>query len=461
MPIKQTGWTFISFVPCIVTILITSYLLVIYCIFLGDGDLSNMSTISVGKISSVLHAGIDSSRFGFDTKPDPDEFPSVDLNIPKKIKWDDGDIEIELPGLKHYDKESYPEFRPLLDRIKEWNPDNPDPPEIFSETLQHFDYSNPHERLMAEKYRDNEVPFKIYNVPQFDNSIKKWSDDYLSNVLQSDRNVQVEMSNTNHFMYWALKSWKAKSSKNDKWKAPTTVLRNITFDYWLDIAKKADNKKFNKKENMESTHYYFMTSAPRGDRRTTFVARDLPLFSSGNKNFFIPKPEMNKGTQCRFGMRGIISEAHFDCGRNMVLMMRGAKRYILTPPQSCDHIKLLPDPNHPSYRHSTIDWSNVTQASNNNFDKVNSIDTIVKKGEILFIPSYWVHYIISTKYSIQCNSRFGPNENDEAFKPIKKCFERDLGSAIEVPDYLHGKVKNGNVNVNPMLFGPNIVGKQS
>ena len=37
--------------------------------------------------------------------------------------------------------------------------------------------------------------------------------------------------------------------------------------------------------------------------------------------------KLNKGIQCRFGMRGVIAEAHYDGGRNMVAMLKGAKRY--------------------------------------------------------------------------------------------------------------------------------------
>ena len=40
-----------------------------------------------------------------------------------------------------------------------------------------------------------------------------------------------------------------------------------------------------------------------------------------------------------------------------------------------------------------------------------TVDTILSEGELLYIPSYWFHYIISLQTSIQCNSRSGhPNE---------------------------------------------------
>lgn len=36
-----------------------------------------------------------------------------------------------------------------------------------------------------------------------------------------------------------------------------------------------------------------------------------------------------------------------------------------------------------------------------------AIDTVLKSGEILYIPSHWFHYIISLQKSAQCNVRSG------------------------------------------------------
>jgi hypothetical protein len=59
----------------------------------------------------------------------------------------------------------YPLYKPLLDIIREWNPDDPEIPSSFTETLQHFNYSCPVEREIAAKFRDAEVPFKLYDIP--------------------------------------------------------------------------------------------------------------------------------------------------------------------------------------------------------------------------------------------------------------------------------------------------------
>ena len=104
-------------------------------------------------------------------------------------------------------------------------------------------------------------------------------------------------------------------------------------------------------------------------------------------------------------------------------MFKGNKRYILNPPRACKQIDLISDADHPSFRHSRLDWSNVTVAQEHDFAHVDAIDTILRTGEVLFVPSYWMHYIISLQYSVQCNSRFGPPESADTFEPIRKCFQ--------------------------------------
>jgi hypothetical protein len=54
----------------------------------------------------------------------------------------------------------------------------------------------------------------------------------------------------------------------------------------------------------------------------------------------------------------------------MVAMLRGSKRYILNPPTECKRLGIISDKNHPSYRHSVIDWSDEAQAVSRGFDKV-------------------------------------------------------------------------------------------
>jgi hypothetical protein len=46
-------------------------------------------------------------------------------------------------------------------------------------------------------------------------------------------------------------------------------------------------------------------------------------------NLFMINPEQERGLNCRFGMKGIIAEAHFDPAHNWIIMLKGKRRYIL------------------------------------------------------------------------------------------------------------------------------------
>jgi Cupin-like domain len=187
----------------------------------------------------------------------------------------------------------------------------------------------------------------------------------------------------------------------------------------MRMAKHADEIKLQN----DTVHYYFMANAQPGDQRRSFIGRDLPLFSTHQENFFITDVKANRGIQCRFSMRGIISESHYDTGKNFIAMIRGAKRYILNPPYTCKQLGIIKDNKHPSYRHSAIDWSNVEEAEKSGFGNVDAIDTIVRKNELLYVPSFWFHYIVSLQYSGQCNSRSGVPPNHEGLAEVEECLD--------------------------------------
>jgi hypothetical protein len=72
---------------------------------------------------------------------------------------------------------------------------------------------------------------------------------------------------------------------------------------------------------------------------------------------------------------------------------------------------------HPSGRHSAIDWSNFTISDYPDFRRVQGMEVILQPGDVLYVPTYWIHYIVSLNVNYQCNTRSGvSNENDEALK---------------------------------------------
>ena len=312
---------------------------------------------------------------------------------------------------------------------------------------------------MAEAYRNAEMPFKLYDVPNINQVRQKWTSSYLAHRLRFHV-ANVERSESNHFMYFSTS--KRGTPKGYKPPQDTTFL---TYPQFHHIAKDADKHRL----PHNATHYYFtLNSAPKNAQLTArltsaeFVSADLPIFSTPTDNFFIPNVRRHKGIQCRFGMRGVVAAAHYDSGRNMVAMLKGQKRYILSPPRACKHLAIIADEHHPSYRHSVLDWSNLsalsftattttTTATDSEggpsgaggtvglikrtgkaphpFTNAASIDTIVRAGEVLYIPSFWFHFIVSLDMSIQCNSRSGYPEDMQGSREIfhKDCMHSKTG----------------------------------
>ena len=82
----------------------------------------------------------------------------------------------------------YPFLEPLGTLMTRWPQDDIDnPPQPFVERLQHFDYNDPEQVAMALKFRDAELPFKVYNVPEVVAAGKKWTDEYISSQFDAFR----------------------------------------------------------------------------------------------------------------------------------------------------------------------------------------------------------------------------------------------------------------------------------
>eukprot|EP00052_Salpingoeca_macrocollata_P020455 m.171858 g.171858 ORF g.171858 m.171858 type:complete len:702 (-) comp21272_c0_seq4:21-2126(-) len=287
----------------------------------------------------------------------------------------------------------YPELKPLRQFLDQWPPDDPDMPSvpgIAEGTLQRFDFSDEKQREQAALLRLHEVPFMLYNIPTINTVVDRWTHEYLAQKFGPSRR-RVHMSSSNHFMYYNAH----KARQFSGYRRPTKVVQ-MSYSEWLKKAKETLGA-----SNVDSEHYYFQMD----DRVDKWIAEDLNIFKP-KEGFFIVEPSQNRGINCRFGSRGIIAECHYDGGRNFVAMLKGAKRYILMPPEECDLLYLY-NRDHPEARHSAVDLSQVDWTTYPRLNRVRAAQVVVREGEVLYIPSYWFHYIISTGISAQCNSRSG------------------------------------------------------
>lgn len=291
------------------------------------------------------------------------------------------------------DEPAYPPEVPIIDMVRNWNPDDISIPARHYNTLCRIDYQKEYEKAL--RYRDAEMPFIVYNVPQFEKAVEKWNTPgYLERKL-GDGKYHVTISKDNHFMYYHLGKKKKRAIPGY---VPPTQDERWTYGEWLKEARKARNISTDEK------HYYFRVSD--GDNPT--VREDLSIFDL-EPSLFMKEPEESRGVHCRFGMRGVIAEGHFDASRNMVALVSGTRRWILAHPRECKHAYMLPI-GHPSARHSQVDWSSPDLEKYPDFVNMKGHEVILTPGEILNVPAWWIHYISNLDINIQCNSRSGDSE---------------------------------------------------
>lgn len=286
----------------------------------------------------------------------------------------------------------YPKQYSVLKMVENWNPDSTEIPPFHFDSLCHFDYQNSSQLAAAYNYRAKEVPYVVYNVPELDEVVKKWNDiRYVSRRL-GNKVYRTETSESNHFMYW---SGGRRGGLRD-WKPPTTVI-NTKYKDWLQLAVNEQNKSIE-----ERVHQYFRVSSDAGNE---WLYDELPFFKP-QRSLFVVEPREQRGIHCRFGMRSVIAEAHFDGSRNSVAMISGLRRWILSSPDQCKYMHMLQRP-HPSARHSEVDWSKPDTEKFPNFPKVQANEVILQPGDMLFVPTVWIHYIVSLNINVQCNTRSG------------------------------------------------------
>jgi len=307
----------------------------------------------------------------------------------------------------------YPKRAPVKDVIANWSPDAGNwVPERMYEGLCRFDYATDLDKAIA--YRDAEVPFQLFNVPAMNSVVRKWADPaHLRRKLGERTKYKCEASNPggeanfgpNHFMYTNGRASKNPPIKNVK----------LSWDDWLEKIERARNVSVLEPD----TRFYFRFSASSAsDSQSGWLFKELSFFQP-RPNVFFKDPKQQRGIHCRFGMEGVVAEAHWDGSRNMIAQFHGRRRYILVDPDDTCAMHLLAK-NHPSGRHSMIDWSDpATWGDYPDFPTMPTHEVVQRPGDFLYLPTYYLHYIVSIDTNYQCNTRSGRDERQA--KVVNQC----------------------------------------
>ena len=352
----------------------------------------------------------------------------------------------------HNCPEEPPEFYPyswnLLQLLDHWSPDDVEVPEdntIF-QGLCVFDFETDYDKAM--NYRQKEVPYIVTNDPAVQETAKRWmAPGYMDRLMGlGDTLHRTEYSETSHFMYWNAGSQVKRQQHMSKqqahkpnaflgdghpdgrgvdkdlahWQQPTKMMR-MPYNEWIQHANSTEGQHVGSRD----AHYYYRLigcgeESPEGkcDKGSSEYLFDELTFFQPKENLYMVDPKQQHGIHCRFGMRGVIAENHFDMSRNSIALMGGERRYILSHPDQCPLMSLLPK-GHPSARHSAVDWCDPDLETYPEFAQAESNEVVLQAGDVLYLPTNWFHFIVSLNVNFQCNTRSGISQDYQ--RPIHKC----------------------------------------
>lgn len=233
------------------------------------------------------------------------------------------------------------------------NRNNYDTKLIQSNNIMRFDYVK--ELSLALEYRQQELPFIFYNIPQLNRGIHiNFTLHELIKNIGISKEILVENSQNNQFMYYLMKkSNDFIKTRYPDWIPPQDTVKSTfyTFLKYLEESEINFSKSpFNNNntiinQNQSFKYLSLFYSEISMHSVDSWIKYSLPMliFSSpllqfhdktniSVHNVVVTSKQVTnsypyRGIVCRFGMRGMTNAAHFDSKRNFVAVIRGRRRY--------------------------------------------------------------------------------------------------------------------------------------
>ncbi len=374
------------------------------------------------------HRRSESVRQQFEKDHPPDDLPRIRAHVAKlhtPHKFAPHVIaNYDVRNCPDQPPDNYPVAWNTLEVLRNWNPDDVEevdwPREIY-QGLCVFDWER--DLSKAEAYRNAELPFVVQNHPDLLRASERWSTPNYLHELVGAEPQRNEHSLNNHLMFWRVHHL---SVIPKGWEKPTDEIELKFSDWYAKATSLQSQPNQTAKEHwyFRLNGYYSNGHAPEAHE---YLYDELPIFVPKPDNFFMVEPREERGINCRFGMKGIIAENHFDMARNFIVVLGGQRRYILAHPKECENMELY-EVSHPSGRHSSVDWS--TRLTDNaaleefrlkhaKFSKAQVNEVVLQAGDALYLPTSWFHYIVNLNVNYQCNARSGTSY--EYMRSIKTC----------------------------------------
>jgi len=224
---------------------------------------------------------------------------------------------------------------------------------------------------------------------------RKWSTSFLEKELGPKTIVPVFYAKTGVYLY---SSDKKQEKLNNKYKEDgsvqqfktTSPMKNIPIRNFVRAAKKAGTFERKRQQSKAaqmggpvSRMYYNLVIS----KQSPFfpLLKDIDFHSS--MDLFGLSRERPPTVHVWWGPPGVRSAPHYDMSQNFYAQVFGEKTFYLAPPSANQKWRMFPY-HHPAARHTMHPWP-VT--AGDNVDAGTLLAANLKQGDVLFLPSLWVH----------------------------------------------------------------------
>lgn len=320
-----------------------------------------------------------------------------------------------------------PVLASLKDLLTEWPADQPTPsaPCTGASSIPRLDWRDAQDRGFAHQFRLAGVPFVLEKVPRVERLPSVWTPermalaagsslfsvtilegvDYAYTLSEPESRIDEEStysvthsrtnsptlagSPTHAAAYTSMHTTAPRSSPSrSPGGGPTAAQRMIL--NWTEF-----EKKLHQQQRQDGPHYYLqfnpMEPRPEWTRGLFSLERDL------DNEFAQAASDGSRLWGCKFGA-DIRSRAHFDNAALNVVVLRGLKRWLLIPPSECNKLSLIKQGEFS--RQTFLNWTDPSVIDT--FSSVRALDVVLGEKELLFVPQFWLHYVIAIGTAWQC-----------------------------------------------------------
>jgi hypoxia-inducible factor 1-alpha inhibitor (HIF hydroxylase) len=282
-----------------------------------------------------------------------------------------------------------------------------------------------------------EVPVILSGSRLCRTAVGRWDIDYLERHMGSTAEFSVFSSPFPKFMYFD----EAKNLGNFEF-IPTTTKMTVTFSQFAKLVrqeKEGRNQCNHQQEEEKRTYYYLQQTLNQGvgDQIVEdFKGFDWDWVYGWQNRMGWGKLKFNT---LWVGMEGVYTPTHYDEAHNFFGQVQGRKKFILFPPSQFPNLYVFPY-HHPADRQSQVDIDYPDYTKFPLFREAQGLEGVVEAGDVLYLPPYWFHHVISLDETVSINFWFEMGQvdasrltfplNDSQKMAVRRNVEKMIGQVV-------------------------------